>query len=269
MAARSFTNERFWFLLGCLGGAIAVLLLILLFAATTLSPVLSKIVFDYQTLLAGLLAVIIGVATIAVMVHQIRDIQRGELDRRERRDYATRAVLPHMLASINQYAEDCVSSLLDLYEHNANALDEKWNAPEKLDTKILELPIEVATAIRENIEVTSDLSAREEMRWLLHKMQVQRSRFGGYLSGIKNPKILEATGLTSWKMHVWDALEIYALSSQLLDYARPEKELLLPLDDYMNAARICRRIKPEMSEQVEELVIQKWRITAARLADRS
>lgn len=174
------------------------------------------ILYNYQTLIAGLLALGGAIWTVATIRRQIAEADRHETERRRRQNFAARAMMPVALNELSNYSKRCVELLLPLLPKQSGQLVTAHitqNAPA--------IPAEAVFTLRESTEFGVDPIAIT-IADLIRKLQIQHSRLAdieNWLSSsgriIVRPNILE---------FIVDALEIYARSAKLFAYARRESE---------------------------------------------
>jgi hypothetical protein len=211
------------------------------------------LIYDWQTLLAGTLALIGALLTVLAIVRQIRsahddansqiratkedtDRQIGwtvrlEAERRRRDERAAKAVLPLAISPLIQYALDCLSLLSEASEGDDEA--------EFGDHRIPIIPTNVITPLRE-VARHADETVSKQVETVLSKLQVQHARLTGQLArkpldGKRRLSRYELSGL------VWDAADLYAQIARLFSYARDEDALRTPAtaEEIMTPVRIA------------------------------
>jgi hypothetical protein len=191
---------------------------------------------DYQTLIAGLAALLAARWSVRAILLQIKkddravraqmmQVERIESERKIARHTAVRATLSLSLSALCNYAQNCGLLLHGLLLSCENeVLPASARVPE-----FPPLPDGAIATIKELIEF-SDAPLVRTLSQLSAKLQVQSSRLRGlkrdFVVGTNiNQLLLEAYTL--------DATEVYARCSALFDYARsnteePPPELTLP-----------------------------------------
>jgi hypothetical protein len=191
-------------------------------------------IYNFQTLIAGALALGGAVVTICGIWHQVRQSQRQEDERRRRQNLAARAMMPVALMEIHRYARECVSVLVPVLP----------DGPEqRIAAQIGEIPPIPADALftlRQSVEFGSN----EIAAWLsdlIRSLQIQHAR----ITDAKHD--IEREGATivlrsNILQYIVDSLDILARADKLYPYARrdtnvaPEK---LQDGDLRTAARGC------------------------------
>ena len=113
----SDAGPGFWRILNALSGASVVGFLVATWLALhkPLLPLwLSDFLNKWQTLEAGILALLAGIATVITIRRQIDQGERQAEERLERRQYAAKAALPAALAALVEYSDKCLSGLKSL-----------------------------------------------------------------------------------------------------------------------------------------------------------
>lgn len=93
-----------------IGGVLLLSILELILVAIVF-PELKRTLFDWQTLVAGVLALIGAGATVYYIHLQIKQVEYLEVARRSREEMAARAVLPLAFSQIVKYAVDCIKQI--------------------------------------------------------------------------------------------------------------------------------------------------------------
>lgn len=177
---------------------------------------LLKFIFDWQTILASLAALVAAAIGAAMISKQIRQSDEQERERLKRKHTAARAMLPIALNALTQYALECAAQLKMLYP--------------KLDEQILDpMAIEAFRQPKIPTAASNDLQAMVEFAMgfegdaiasLLSKVQVHYAR----LSGINNER--DSSGYIvsrdNLDQYILDSAEIFAQAGRLFAFARRE-----------------------------------------------
>ena len=176
------------------------------------------IVERWQTLIAGIGAVLAAVFTIRELRKQISVTREQANDQRQRRERAARAVLPLAVSELQQYARACIRGLYDLrpYFQPGGSLDQEkadkclsaWPCPP--------LPEDVLSVLKECIQF-SDNAPAEAASTLIRRLQVQKSRLTEYSSRIRLNRSLT---LGTIDLAIGDAAEVFARTGGLLTFSR-------------------------------------------------
>lgn len=211
------------------------------------------LLYDWQTLLAGILALMGALITVLVVVRQIRSARddtnsqiraakedtdkqigwsvRLEEERRRRDERAAKAVLPLAISPLIEYALECIILLSDCKESD--------NGVEIGKEPIPVIPTDVIMSLRE-VARHADDAVSKQVETLLSKLQVQHARMTSQLArkpldGKRKLNRFESLGL------VWDAADLYAHIARLFSYARDEDALRTPAtaQEIMTPVRIA------------------------------
>lgn len=214
---------RLWALLNFLAGFLICIVIVTLLLALAQKPVLATMIAavkDWQTILAGFLAVLAAKLTVDAIGDQIAQTDRHEEDRRQRKNRAARAELPAALSLLTGYANNC----LDLIKFIPFDGDERVLLPAETSFAIPSIPQEALATLRRCIE-TSDDTVYDAMATLLEKIQVQQSRLKNIAHDVIAPsnRIVTRSQLAGAAV---DANEIFARINLMWDYARRDSETI-------------------------------------------
>jgi ribose transport system permease protein len=164
--------------------------------------------FRYQTLIAGILIVGAGALAFGGFSRQSDMAKAAERERRDRDDFAARAVLPAALTTISAYANASIRGLLAILPENGL----QQRVSKRLDGS-LTIPEGILDAFRAAMQSAQGDNARH-LASFLGALQVQQAR----LRPLHDPAHL------LWRIEVLqrviDAAELHAGTTALLDYAR-------------------------------------------------
>ncbi|MFC5422353.1 hypothetical protein ACFPOB_22555 [Bosea eneae] len=169
----------------------------------------TKTLFDWQTLigaLTALLAAFIG----AVFIHrQIRTAWLIEEDKRVRKLLAARSVLPVALSALTDYAIECGKRLRRLLTHTGSP-------PSANLLRFPPLPTELIPLFKEIVE-NAPAEHTVSFRAVVSELQVLNAN----LSGLRRPSDLAPLNLSSYAAR---CAYLHALSDMLFPYARFEHD---------------------------------------------
>jgi hypothetical protein len=178
---------------------------------------LTKFIFDWQQLLAGLVALIAaGVGWLAID-RQVKQADRLEQERMGAKRAGARAALPAALDAICDYARECAESLALMFPSSGDE-----GLPQGTRWEGRRLPMEMFLDIRALIE-TLPLRDGASFAELLSKIQVQSSR----LNSIQPSRLPNRVGVivrSNLEQYIVDSADIYARSEAFFPYARGESE---------------------------------------------
>jgi len=174
---------------------------------------------DWQTLVAGVLA--LGAALIGgryIMV-QVRESRRQENDRIGRAYAAARATMPLALSAVSEYAMECGRVLRPLH---AGAKDETIG---HRGVTFPPLPVEVITAFQRIIETAPEPRVSGVFARFLCALQVQTARLDSVKTDL-SAGAPSAVMVVSAELEdrVLDAAVIWARAAALFEFARGESD---------------------------------------------
>lgn len=177
---------------------------------------------EYQDLIAGLVALVAAGFTILVINRQIMQAERLAEDNRRRRGYAARSMMPSALSSMSNYAQQCAKIPLHVIENST--VDEGLLIAQPVANRppVPLIPAGELSVLRDCIEC-ADEAIQMQIADLISQLQIQNSRLRGLYSEIDDDKEHALTRHYVEEL-VIDALELYARSSMLFDYARRKTE---------------------------------------------
>lgn len=177
---------------------------------------ISAFIHHWQTLIAGLLALIGAGATVYMMRKQIRAMTQESRDLRERKLLAARAVMPADLSEICAYTERCAA----LIDEALHYYDEHREPPPNL--KAPTLPERVPANLQSLIEQFDDGNAHA-VADLISCYQVQRARLQGALrdwSGDNNRRAVMVFTLENIEHPLIETIHLRILANSMFDFAR-------------------------------------------------
>jgi hypothetical protein len=189
-----------------------------------------KFIYEYQALIAGILALLGACRTVRVINKQIRKSGEIEDERRRRQNLAARTVMPVALTELIDYSD---ASLVFL----AKFTPDEYGLP-KLSgpADVPAVPSEAMLTLRLCIEF-GETAVAEAISDLISKIQIQYSRLDTIKNWSDEGKLVTQSNLNTYTV---DALEVHARAARLFPYARRD-ETFTPLipsaDDIRQAAR--------------------------------
>lgn len=167
---------------------------------------------QWQTLLAGLLALAGAWWTVRAIRAQIAQTAQLEKVRNEREERAARAVLPMALSELSQYSVDCIK-LLEPHVPSSGASPEI--PPDKTVPRIPEAILKPMQSCAR----CADPIVADQIQQMLGWLQIQHARLEGLIQRARQrspQEIWIAEGVGS----IMDAAELHARCSDLFHYAR-------------------------------------------------
>jgi hypothetical protein len=190
------------------------------------------LLYNYQTLIAGFVALGGAALTVLAINKQIKSSQDQEDERRRRRNLAARAMMPAALSEICNYSERCMKILLPLLpaagEHRVTGRIQS----------VPPVPTEALYTLRHSIEFGDDQVA-EVIADLIRKIQIQHTRLVSTENRLSSAQSVLRSNVLDY---IVDALEVFARASKLFPYARratDEPATATVKEDLELAARNC------------------------------
>jgi hypothetical protein len=182
-----------------------------------------KLLYDWQTLLTGVAALVAAWWTVRQIRSQIRQTEELATDQRRRRERAARAMLPLALSELADYAAACMTRLHALrpYFRPDGSLDSTQADKAGADWTTPALPQNVLAVVKECIEFVDDGPART-LAVLIRQFQVQHVRLN---DGISRLRRHDGVRLILWahvQQAIRDAAEVYGRTSAAFPFARGE-----------------------------------------------
>ncbi len=193
--------------------------------------------YDYQSLVGGLLAFIAALLTAGFLWAQIRQQRYINNDVRNRRLKSARAMLPDALSGLGSYLEQCIDLAIRM------AIDAQFDEEngEVIERGMLTIPRadpSYISILRDIIE-QSDSAPNDSIVRILSKLQIQRARLEGrnrkYYCDRRGKVVLIPDAVGAYEKII-DAAELYAEIETLFDYARFRSDAPKQLDTLKQAA---------------------------------
>lgn len=235
----------------------------------------TKFIYDFQTLLTGIAAVLIGGASIWLLRKQIFetrqqfaeqlkeserqfDLQIAEAARKEedvlaRRLRAARAALPNSISEVSQYAEQCCRVLFRGLERH------RLDGPVQM---ILDLPTFPHQAFDRLVPIieAATVEDAQALADFIALGQVQRSRLEALANRLSanpdRPTLIIAS--SSYISSIRDALGLYAFTDRIFPYARGQTE---SIGDFYGAAEASSKLQINIGihdPEVYQGVMRPW-----------
>ena len=207
---------------------------------------LLKWLYDWQTLLAGCLAIVAALIGGYVVKAQTRQAAEYEQEHTRRRQAAARAVLPLSLSTICEYAEQCAAVLRQLHD---SCSDE--SLPREAGAKAVfpAVPSAATAELKEMIEA-ADATTAATFAVVLSKIQVQAANLREFnaleRSDEKNGHVIPKSSIEHYMLRT---AEIYARTVTLFEFARAEVDTVSPEppseDEMSSALNLFRLFHPQ------------------------
>jgi hypothetical protein len=162
---------------------------------------------DWQTLTAA----IIALCASAIVLHTT---QHEEEEQRKRSFVASRAFLPHALADLTRYCDECIETYCDYLLTGER-------------TEILkEVPESAYKTIKECILYATP-EVGEYLSKVVGKFQVQNSRFHSHFNKPENSSVRQQTHERNAYHEILDTISIRHIVACLADFARGESKVFV------------------------------------------
>jgi hypothetical protein len=209
---------------------------------------LVKFLYDWQQLLAGLVAIGAAIIGWSAINRQIRQSDEQEQERYRRRLAASRAVLPLALSGVSTY---CVEALMPLFVQSS---DERVLEPEK-GWRPPDIPSSAIGDLRSMVEA-STASVAVANATLLARLQTQASRLRSLGQDWGRPEaIVTRSGIEQF---IVDTIEIQARANELFVYGRGQQDDVGGQDDptlkQMTSAAFSLNIYPGLHPRIDERI---------------
>jgi len=208
----------------------------------------------WQTLIAGLIAIVAALIGGGFIMHQVRAAERLEEARRERRFRGARAGLSAVLSLIGDYRDGCAKELDRLYG--------TMKSPTLLIPRgVCEFPQpapEVVPGLREIVELGSDHEA-EVVADILSHLQIVRSRQRSLSEAVQRKSHL-IVGAPDLESGVFDIAKLDAMASRLFDFARRRGEC--PARTVTNEEVLSALYRLDVHDDLLEAVADKYGLRA-------
>lgn len=184
-------------------------------------------VYQWQTLITGILALAGALITVHYLRHQTRKSEELAKQANDRDDVAARAVLSLHLSDLSEYARSCIQ----LIEKH---LDRTTSLP--ADTEVAAPPPDAILALQACVRYSAP-AVSEQISLLLNKLQVQRSRFSGFIEKYRGSYIPQFEAVD----RIIELADLYAEVDRLYLYSRNEDGMRerRPPSELLNAIGVC------------------------------
>lgn len=169
--------------------------------------------YNWQPLLAGVVALIAAIIGGTLLNYQTRQFAAHEKERLARQERASRAIMPLALSTLSRYASVNASALRKIYDQ---AIHE--SVPRNAEIpKFERAPKELVSEIKE-IVLHSPTDIGVAFSKILLRIQLHETRVESLPEEIRSMAVHKST----IESYIFDVAYIYAGSSNLFDYARQE-----------------------------------------------
>ena len=221
-----------------------------------------RLVSEFQTLIAGVIALVAAYLTVRTMRQQIRQSDDHAADIRRRKSKAARAAMPGALSALCDHAEASAYVAVRLRRAvDGNEIGRRASE-ETHSISALVIPQGAITILRECIEFSDDEPA-ESISELIRTLQIQYARLRGIAAdcrGENSGSSIVVTTLLNADQNIFDATNLYALTESLFVYARAETDSApsrVCQDDVLRALFILR-IHEQDFPSVYEMIARRF-----------
>lgn len=184
---------------------------------------IGNVLYDWQTLTAGILAIVGALIGGGAVWRQSNLVERREQRRLDRQHAAARAVLPLALSALVDYANDCASGLRPFLDQalavsvltHASATQ---YAPPLLDPTVI-------TGLRDVVE-SADAVVGERISAAISDVQILTARLRSVARSRGSDMLITKSNIETY---IVGAATVYARGEDLFSYARRETDQPPPL----------------------------------------
>ena len=214
------TKRSEWYVIGVVMGASVTAAIATLLMTLDWRKGLVEWAKDWQTLIAGFMALGGAYLSVRWIQRQIDHARDQENDRIERAHYADRATMAAALSELVNYAKDALeafkqvptpTSELEILEPPSG-----WTMPQ-----LPRVSSDAIGVLRACIE-TAEVGPRAEIAKLLEHLQICNSRLYGFFHDEFVAKGQSAISQHNMHTHFADFLELHVRSDDMISYARGE-----------------------------------------------
>jgi hypothetical protein len=193
------------------------------------------IIYNYQTLIAGSLALLGAIWTVSTIKRQIKQAGDQEKERRERKHLVAQAMASDALSQLSNYARSCVKLLSTLLP-----VEGEQTVTATVNNEVPPIPAGAVLTLGGCLEF-GDGPIRKDIADLIRKLQIQHSRLIDIKSWLNDEeKLVVRSNIIDF---ILDALEVYARCAKLFPYARDQLDNFrvgkLTSGDVSSAAHNC------------------------------
>jgi hypothetical protein len=199
---------------------------------------ISKALYDWQTLIAGIVAFIGAWFTVRALNKQARE----EAERKAR---AARSMLPATLSVVGDYSQSSIRWLKSIRQKAEYTEQGKYAANSAIAVGTSPRPDSGMLASLKNCVETFEIENARFVAFLLNKIQVHHARVAGLQDYFENyPSFqVKRVGLSrEIDVYIANSVEIVAMTNQLFPFARMDTDaaaLLPDLPAFRSAFRDC------------------------------
>lgn len=223
-------------------------------------PKIGSAIHMYQTLVAGLMAVGVGIVTIRYIQKQIQQNDEFRKDDLARRHRTMKAGLPLALAQINEYARRCFNlpaRLEKIFKSHGN-FPQSMIGYDQLDV-VPRFPFDAFETVRISIE-TAKAEEAKKLAAFVSFGQVHLSRLEGYLDDLRSERCILKVGVAEIdaKDRMLDSAILFAASDWILPYARDRAESIEGLPSLKSTGILFSDLEAVNEEKIATYLTERW-----------
>lgn len=200
-------------------------------------------IWDWQTLIAGILALLGAAWTVVSIRAQIQQVNNIESDRRLRQERAARIALPLALSKIATYATDCIKALSSHITSSPGGIDTS------VSIDIPAIPRDILEPLQACAQFGDAEIARRVNR-LVELLQVQHSRMESWFGNVDMQET-KVNRYSHLRIAIVDSADIHAATGALFHYARQASSELEPHDLRLRTALHIGGVREHQSYEAE------------------
>ncbi len=172
---------------------------------------------EYQTIITGIIALIIGAASVFALSRQFRQAEAFRRDEWAREMRAARPTLAFELVQLLRYSENCYSLLRKGYRDLTLDRHGMVQYP-KFENEIPLIPQDAFATLKDNLKFGTP-TAVAVISNIISKLQIQNSRLHALAANSEGD---DKYSLSELHVYSVDSLELIALSVRMFPYSRGE-----------------------------------------------
>ena len=217
---------------------------------------IGKWIYDFQTLLTGVAAVLAALWTIWQVRKQINQTNENRQDTIRRQNVSARAGMPKALSEICAYARESVDHVYEVFRlwsqnHAGRPFQPTHACPE--------YPQDAFDKIQRVIESADAKDAKIlcEFISLAQVQNIRMSKILDNLNGTQNGPRFNMRELNFYG-HLYDALGIYKFAERMFEYARIQRDDIGEICTGVEASNSLRMMLNVVNEELYGLVERRW-----------
>lgn len=222
----SSPEKDLMFQLGLIGGSCTAFLIIAVcfsIESDNQPDALIELIKEWQTLIAGALALIGAYITVSAVRTQIALQREQEVDRISRKHSASRAALPLALVEFGQYAKDSYVALKAIAASKNQSLERIFKEDGWVAPRLPRIPSTALAVLRDCIE-SAEPDTANGLASLIEEFQILHSRLGSLIEDV-GPCSTAIILQHNVNEQILKTIEFDIRCGNLFDYARRKSNL--------------------------------------------